>query len=109
MSETVVKITKLVKRYKELIALDNFSLEIKEGEIFGLLGPSGAGKTTLIKILTGQLGYDEGSVRILEKDVEELRKLVEPAGSDEFSDRSDPVVVFGRKTRNAVLLRVNSH
>lgn len=38
MSETVVKINNLVKRYKELIALDNFSLEIKKGEVFGLLG-----------------------------------------------------------------------
>lgn len=40
MSETVVKIENLVKRYKELIALDHFNLEIQKGEIFGLLGPN---------------------------------------------------------------------
>ena len=39
MAETVVKIDNLVKRYKELIALDHFDLEIKKGEVFGLLGP----------------------------------------------------------------------
>ena len=49
MAETVVKIDNLVKRYKELIALDHFDLEIKKGEVFGLLGPNGSGKTTTIR------------------------------------------------------------
>lgn len=40
--ETVVKIENLVKRYKELVALDHLNLKIQEGEIFGLLGPNGA-------------------------------------------------------------------
>lgn len=48
MSTPVVKIENLVKRYKELVALDHFNLEIEEGEIFGLLGPNGSGKTTTI-------------------------------------------------------------
>ena len=51
MAETVVKIDNLVKRYKELIALDHFDLEIKKGEVFGLLGPNGSGKTTTIDCL----------------------------------------------------------
>ena len=41
MAQTVVKINSLVKRYKELIAVDHFDLEIKQGEVFGLLGPNG--------------------------------------------------------------------
>ena len=44
MSDTVVKIENLVKRYESLIAVDHFSMEIKEGEIVGLLGPNGSGK-----------------------------------------------------------------
>lgn len=64
MSETVVKINNLVKRYKELIALDNFSLDIKQGEVFGLLGPNGSGKTTTINCLLSLLTYDKGEIEI---------------------------------------------
>ena len=64
MSETVVKISNLVKRYKELIARDNFSLEIKSGEVFGLLGPNGSGKTTTINCLLSLLTYDKGEIEI---------------------------------------------
>lgn len=60
------------KEYDGREILKKISLEIPGGEIFGLLGPSGAGKTTLIKILTGQIPADGGRVRILEKDVKEL-------------------------------------
>ena len=55
MSTPVVKIENLVKRYKELVALDHFNLEIEEGEIFGLLGPNGSGKTTTINCLLSLL------------------------------------------------------
>ena len=64
MSETVVKIENLVKRYKDLIALDHFNLEIQKGEIFGLLGPNGSGKTTTINCLLSLLKYDKGSIEI---------------------------------------------
>ena len=64
MSTPVVKIENLVKRYKELIALDHFSLEIYEGEVFGLLGPNGSGKTTAINCLLSLLSFDKGSVEI---------------------------------------------
>ena len=64
MAKTVVKIENLVKRYKELIALDHFNLEIKEGEIFGLLGPNGSGKTTTINCLLSLLSFDKGTIEI---------------------------------------------
>ncbi|MBR6070589.1 MAG: ABC transporter ATP-binding protein [Ruminococcus sp.] len=64
MENTVVKIDNLVKRYGELVALDHFSLEIKEGEIFGLLGPNGSGKTTTINCLLSLLSFDKGNIEI---------------------------------------------
>lgn len=67
MKNNVVVIENLVKRYKELIALDHFSLEIKEGEVFGLLGPNGSGKTTTINCLLSLLTYDKGSIEIFGK------------------------------------------
>lgn len=66
-SKTVVKIENLVKRYKELVALDHFDLEIKEGEIFGLLGPNGSGKTTTINCLLSLLAFDKGTIEIFGK------------------------------------------
>ncbi len=50
MAKKVVEIENLVKRYKELIALDHLNLAIEEGEVFGLLGPNGSGKTTAINL-----------------------------------------------------------
>ena len=46
-----IEVKNLVKRYKELVALDHFNLDIEEGEIFGLLGPNGSGKSTLSSVL----------------------------------------------------------
>lgn len=54
----------ITKAFGDKTVLDGVSLTIHRGEIFGLLGPSGAGKTTLIKILTGQLAPDGGNAEI---------------------------------------------
>ena len=51
----MIEIKNLVKRYGELVALDHLNLEIQEGEIFGLLGPNGSGKTTAINCLLALL------------------------------------------------------
>ena len=64
MEDTVVKIENLVKNYAELRALDHLDLEIKKGEVFGLLGPNGSGKTTTISCLLSLLAYDEGNVEL---------------------------------------------
>ena len=67
MKNTVVKITDLVKRYGELVALDHLDLEIAEGEVFGLLGPNGSGKTTTINCLLSLLTFDKGEIEIFGK------------------------------------------
>lgn len=64
MADTIVKIENLVKRYKDLIALDHLDLEIKQGEVFGLLGPNGSGKSTTINCLLSLLAFDKGNIEI---------------------------------------------
>ncbi len=59
--EKSIVISDITKVFGEKTVLDGINLEIGKGEIFGLLGPSGAGKTTLIKILTGQLKAEQGN------------------------------------------------
>ena len=64
MSKSVVKVENLVKRYKELIAVDHFNLDIKEGEVFGLLGPNGSGKSTTLHCILSLLKYDKGTIEV---------------------------------------------
>ena len=63
--EYAIEMNHIVQRFAEKEVLKGIDLKIQRGEIFGLLGPSGAGKTTLIKILTGQLRQTEGEAMLL--------------------------------------------
>lgn len=65
----MIKIENLVKRYGNFVALDHLNLNIKEGEIFGLLGPNGSGKTTAINCLLAILKYDKGKIEIFGKEM----------------------------------------
>ncbi|MBO5071185.1 MAG: ABC transporter ATP-binding protein [Roseburia sp.] len=69
MSTPIIKVENLVKRYRELVALDHFNLEIEEGEIFGLLGPNGSGKTTTINCILSLLSYDKGAIEVFGKEM----------------------------------------
>ena len=60
MEQSVIEIKNLVKRYKDLLALDHLNMEVRQGEGFGLLGPNGSGKTTAINCILGLLSYDKG-------------------------------------------------
>lgn len=64
----ILKAAQLTKTFGNEKALDHCDLEIRKGEIFGYLGPSGAGKTTTIKLLTGQLHSDSGQITVFGKD-----------------------------------------
>ncbi len=61
---TIVEINNLVKRYKELVAVDHFNLHLEQGEILGLLGPNGSGKTTTLNCLMALLTYDKGEIHV---------------------------------------------
>ena len=61
---STIKIENISKSYGEIKALNNISLDIKKNEIFGFIGPDGAGKTTLFRILTSLLLADEGDATV---------------------------------------------
>ena len=65
----MIEIRGLVKRFGDLTAVDRLDLTVAPGEIFGFLGPNGAGKTTTVKLITGLLKPDAGSVRVAGFDV----------------------------------------
>lgn len=69
MSVPVVKVENLVKRYKELVAVDHFNLNIEKGEVLGLLGPNGSGKTTTINCILSLLTYDKGTIEVFGKEM----------------------------------------
>lgn len=65
MTDAVIKVAGLVKRYGQTIALDGLDLDVARGEVHGFLGPNGSGKTTTIRILLGLIRADEGTARLL--------------------------------------------
>jgi len=83
-----VSLDNVTKRYGATAALANVSCAIERGEMFGIIGPDGAGKTTMIRVMCGLLRADHGSVRIADRDpVREHRQVSERVGylSQRFS------------------------
>ncbi len=80
MADAAIQITGLKKLYGDTIALASVSMDIMAGEMFGLIGPDGAGKTTLIRILTSLLDPDAGQCRLLglsvTRETAQVRKVI---------------------------------
>lgn len=64
MKKSVIEVNNLTKNYKNLKAIDNLSIDVYEGEILGLLGPNGSGKTTFLNCVLSLLKYNSGSIKI---------------------------------------------
>ena len=60
----IIKVTNLIKKFKDFTAVDDISFEVEKGEIFGFLGPNGAGKSTTIKMLTTLLRQTSGKIEL---------------------------------------------
>lgn len=82
--KNVIEVKNLTKKYKKLKAVDKLSFEVYEGEILGLLGPNGSGKTTTINSILSLLNYDEGKVKIFGKEMK----------PDSYDIKQDIGVVF---------------
>jgi len=83
---SIIKISDVCKKYGKTQALDNVSLQIEQGELFGLLGINGAGKTTLIKILCGLTRKTSGTVTIndlnLDKEIDKIKEIIDISPQD---------------------------
>lgn len=66
MQKKIITFENVVKKYGDLIAVDKVSFEVNESEMFGFVGPDGAGKTTIIKLLVGLLKQDVGKINIID-------------------------------------------
>ena len=66
----MLKVENVTKKYGDLTAVDNLSFEVKEGEIFGLLGLNGAGKTTTFRMIMGLLDDYEGKITLNDKKID---------------------------------------
>jgi ABC-2 type transport system ATP-binding protein len=73
----IIKIEKLKKSYGNIEAVNGISLDIAKGEMFGLVGPDGAGKTTTIRILCGLLNPDDGTATLIDKDISKDKQAVQ--------------------------------
>lgn len=73
MAEMAIEVSHLVKRYKKHTAVDKISLNVNKGEIFGLIGPDGAGKSTVMKAVAGILKFDEGIIRVFDVNIDSER------------------------------------
>src|SRR5438128_4017577 len=88
MAAIAIALDRITKRYADTIALRDLTLSIDRGEMFGLIGPDGAGKTTTIRVICGLLRADGGSARVLDLDpVRRHGRLTESVGylSQRFS------------------------
>lgn len=71
----IVKVSNVVKKYSNVTILNNINLDVKEGEIIGLIGPSGSGKTTLVKSIMGMVKINSGEVYVLNQKIPNLNVL----------------------------------
>ena len=107
MNSPAISIKKIKKKYGEVTALDDLSLEVPTGCIFGFLGPNGAGKTTTIRLLLGLLQPTAGSLTVLGYDsqshADQIRNhtgaLLEHTGIYEQLSAEDNLEFFGRAFR----------
>ncbi|RPI72384.1 MAG: ABC transporter ATP-binding protein [Ignavibacteriales bacterium] len=76
MSEKIIEVRNLSKKFKELKAVNNLDLNVFKGDVFGFLGPNGAGKSTTIRMLLSLISPSEGDIKIFGKSLKENRNEI---------------------------------
>lgn len=105
----IIKVEKLVKKFKNLTAINNVSFNVESGEIFALLGPNGAGKTTIIKMLTTVLAPTTGNLNINGFDPVKEKDKVRQSFGIVFQDSSldNELTAYENMNLHAVLYSVS--
>ncbi|MFH1197692.1 MAG: ABC transporter ATP-binding protein [bacterium] len=75
--DNIIEINNLHKSYGEIKAVNGVALDVRKGEMFGLVGPDGAGKTTTIRTMCGLINADEGEVKLLGKEIKKYKKDIQ--------------------------------
>ncbi|MDF5044030.1 ATP-binding cassette domain-containing protein, partial [Vibrio parahaemolyticus] len=76
MTEFAIKAEKVVKKFGDFTAINNITLNVRKGSIYGFLGPNGCGKSTTIRVLTGLLSPSEGNVDVLGLEIPKQSELL---------------------------------
>ncbi len=74
--EYAIELNQVDKRYKKVVALDNLTMQVPSGKVYGFLGRNGAGKTTTIRIITGLIKANAGCVKVMGEDAKDNRSAV---------------------------------
>ena len=82
----MISISKLSKKFGEVVAVDDVSLEVKNGEFLTLLGPSGSGKTTVLRMIAGFEKPDSGTIKLDGKEVTKFNEKVAKLTDIELND-----------------------
>ncbi len=104
MDNTILKLVNVSKKIGKKTIIDDLSLEIEKGQVYGFLGPNGAGKTTTIKMITGLISIDKGSISIdghdvvkdFEKAIKHVGAIVENPNLYEYMSGLDNLKLFAR-------------
>ena len=103
--KTIIKIENLNKKFKDIIAVQNLSFSVKEGELFAFLGINGAGKSTTINIMCGEISKDSGNVIIndynLDNEINLIKKEIGVVFQSSFLDA--PLSVYDNLESRAAL------
>jgi ABC-type branched-subunit amino acid transport system ATPase component len=112
MNSPLLSVSGLTRRFDGLVAVDGFTLEVRPGEIVGLLGPNGSGKTTVLNLISGALKSDAGSIQLRGRSLEKLPafkiaregvartfQLVRVLGSMTCTENVIAGLAFGAKSR----------
>jgi ABC-2 type transport system ATP-binding protein len=108
MGDNIIEVKNLTKKFGDLIAVNNISFDVKEGEIFAFLGPNGAGKTTTIKMLTTILHPTQGQIKLNGFDVVKEPTKVRQSFGIVFQDYSldDELTAFENMEFHGILYGV---